>query len=279
MELVAEISLAKIKKIEIYQNTRRLYMSQIKSQTGADYIINGGIFSFQTFKPFGNVKINGKIVGAPGYREYGYAWNTGADLSYERLPSNRSNYIGCVPMVLNGTKQVLHYNADMGGSRQRSAMGVKNGNLVLYASNGIHSKTPEKLQQYAISKDWSNGIILDGGGSTQAMFGAKALKSTENGGKGRIVQNYILVYLNKDASSPADQCPYTEPTVTIRQGSRGEGAKWVQWQLNRALSIKLTVNGIFGSASVTALKRFQKETGLTADGLCGAATRAALKKG
>ena len=43
LELTASIPLPEISKIELYENTRRLYMTQIKSQTGAVFIINGGI--------------------------------------------------------------------------------------------------------------------------------------------------------------------------------------------------------------------------------------------
>lgn len=274
MELIAEIPLSKINKVEIYQNTSRLTISQIRSHTGADYIINGGIYNFQTFKPFGNMKVNGKIVSAPGYGEYGFAWNHGSDISYERLPCGKSFYIGCVGMVRGGTKQKLTYNSDMGGSRQRSAIGLKGGHIVLYACNGIHSKTPEKLQAYAVSHGWENALMLDGGGSTQAFFNGQSLKSMENSGKGRIVQNYILVYLKADTAT----CPYKEPSSLVKNGTRGEGAKWVQWQLNRAAHAGLSVDGIFGKGSVTALTAFQKGHGLTPDGVCGVATRAALKE-
>ena len=44
MELTATIPLAKIRKIELYQNLSRLTMATIKARTGADYIINGGIY-------------------------------------------------------------------------------------------------------------------------------------------------------------------------------------------------------------------------------------------
>lgn len=282
MELIASIPLSKIRKIELYQNTGRRYMSDIKQKTGADYIINGGIYSFNTFKPFGNVKVNGEVVYSPGYGEYGYAWDIGDDITYEVLPSKKANYIGCVGMVLTGCKQVLRYNKDMGGSRQRSAIGLCDGNLMLYCCNGIHSKTPEKLQSYVFNKGWTSALMLDGGGSTQAIFDGKTLASSENGGRGRVVQNYILVYLEKDGFDANDdvckvECPYTEPTSTIRLWSRGEGAKWTQWMLNHVAGSQLDVDGIFGSKSVAALKAFQKSAGLSVDGLSGKNTRAALK--
>ena len=282
MELTASIPLSTIKKIELYQNLSRLPMATIKARTGADYIINGGIYSFQTFKPFGNVKIDGKIIYSPGYGEYGFAWNEGPDISYERLPSNKRSYLGCCGLLLGGVKQVLHYNADMGNKRQRSAIGLKDGNLVLYACNGIHSKTPESMQAYAIKKGWKCGLLLDGGGSTQCCFPSGTITSPENNGKGRIVQNYILVYIKKETTSDsgattATACPYREPTVTVKNGTRGESAKWVQWHLVRAGYDIGTIDGVFGKNSTNALVMFQKSKGLVADGLCGRLTREKLK--
>lgn len=282
MELTATIPLSKIQRIELYQNLSRLPMATIKARMGADYIINGGIYSFQTFKPFGNVKVDGKIIYSPGYGEYGFAWNEGSDISYERLPSNKRSYLGCCGLLLGGIKQVIRANPDMLGKRQRSAIGLKDGNLVLYACNGIHSKTPETLQTYAMKKGWSYGMMLDGGASVQAAFPNGTIKSPENNGKGRIVQNYILVYL-KNAStgdsgaSTATACPYKEPTVTVKNGTTGEPAMWVQWHLQRLGYDIGKIDGIFGTKSVTALLDFQSKHGLTADGACGKITRAALK--
>ena len=228
------------------------------------------------------MKIDGKIIYSPGYGEYGFAWNEGPDISYERLPSNKSSYLGCVGMVLGGVKQVLHYNSDMGGQRQRSAIGLKDGNLVLYACNGIHSKTPESLQTYAMKQGWNYGMMLDGGGSTQCIFSSGTIKSSENNGKGRIVQNYILVYLKKASTSDSNaattsSCPYKEPTVTVKNGTLGEPAKWCQWHLQQIGYYIGKLDGWFGSKSVDALMDFQKKNGLVIDGMCGKLTREKLK--
>lgn len=281
MELLQSIPLSQIEKIELYQNTRRLYMTQIKSQTGADFIINGGLFN-SSFKPVCNVKSNGKVLSNPGYTEYGYAWNEGPDITYEKLPSVRSSYLGCVALVLGGFKQVLHYPSDIGGCRQRSAIALKGSSLILYACNGVHSKTPEALQSYAMKQGWSSALMLDGGGSTQMQCSAGIIKSPENNGNGRVVQNYILVYLKKASTSDSKAtqstaCPYKEPTVLVKSGTTGEPARWVQWQLRNAGVRNLMIDGIFGKASVSALKTFQKENGLKADGICGQATRKVLK--
>lgn len=62
---------------------------------------------------------------------------------------------------------------------------------------------------------------------------------------------------------------------TIKYGCTGETVKTLQTALNRA-GCNLTVDGIFGSKTVTAVKIFQKQYGLTADGIVGEKTWAKL---
>ena len=111
MEIYEKIPLSKIEKIQLYNNTKKKSIVQVKKETGADYAINGGIFSFKNFKPFCNVKSDGVVLCSPGYSEYGYSFNNGPDIAYEVLPSKDKNYLGCVGMILNGVKQSLHYNS------------------------------------------------------------------------------------------------------------------------------------------------------------------------
>ena len=66
-------------------------------------------------------------------------------------------------------------------------------------------------------------------------------------------------------------------SCNIKNGSSGNGAKWVQWHLNKH-GANLTVDGAFGAKSVSALKEFQQKHGLVADGICGKQTRVELKK-
>ena len=58
--------------------------------------------------------------------------------------------------------------------------------------------------------------------------------------------------------------------TTIKKGSRGADVKTLQTQLG------ITADGIFGSATETAVKAFQTAHGLVADGIVGAKTWAAL---
>lgn len=82
-----------------------------------------------------------------------------------------------------------------------------------------------------------------------------------------------------DSDTPIDNeiCPYLEPTVNITKGSVGDGAKWVQWMLNKHGN-NLEVDGVFGAKSFEALCKFQHMVHLYIDGVCGPATRLKLKE-
>jgi peptidoglycan hydrolase-like protein with peptidoglycan-binding domain len=70
--------------------------------------------------------------------------------------------------------------------------------------------------------------------------------------------------------------PYSEPTKNVRYNSRGNDARWLQYELNR-YGYKLLVDGIIGQRSIDALKDFQeKHPPLVADGICGPKTKQAL---
>ena len=70
--------------------------------------------------------------------------------------------------------------------------------------------------------------------------------------------------------------PYPEPTKNVRYNSRGNDARWLQYELNRH-GYKLLVDGVAGNLTIGALLDFQKKhPPLDPDGICGAQTRAVL---
>lgn len=87
-------------------------------------------------------------------------------------------------------------------------------------------------------------------------------------------------YIKITSTAAKETCPYTEPESTVKQGSSGEGVKWVQWYLYKLgyLSSESDVDGAFGSGTLAAVKSFQSDAGITVDGLVGSGTRTALKK-
>lgn len=69
--------------------------------------------------------------------------------------------------------------------------------------------------------------------------------------------------------------PYPEPTKNVRFNSKGNDARWLQYELNR-YGYKLIVDGIIGQRSLDALKDFQLSHGLEPDEICGPKTKQAL---
>jgi len=63
---------------------------------------------------------------------------------------------------------------------------------------------------------------------------------------------------------------------TLRRGSTGPDVELLQQALNNCGFGPMTVDGKFGSGTQAAVKAFQSANGLTADGICGPLTWAAL---
>lgn len=191
-----QIPLSSIERIQIYINKSVKTLAQIKQETGADYIINGGLF--QGTNAVCHLKADGTVYAKDKYTYWGYAWDD-TDIAMTVIPNaNKKNYICCTELIRNKEPQKLLYTTEMGGKRGRTAMGLKGGNLCLYASSdGADAKTPEALQAELVSLGWESAIMLDGGGSSQCdMAGIKVTSS-------RKVHNLILIYTKtKESDSP-----------------------------------------------------------------------------
>jgi len=64
--------------------------------------------------------------------------------------------------------------------------------------------------------------------------------------------------------------------ATYRQGSRGGEVRTIQTKLKRWGYYTGNVDGVYGRKTVEAVKYFQRQNGLPADGVCGEQTLAAL---
>ena len=67
-----------------------------------------------------------------------------------------------------------------------------------------------------------------------------------------------------------------EVDALSKYGSRGEEVKTIQTKLKRWGYYSGSVDGIYGSATLAAVKKFQKKNGLTADGIAGTKTLQAM---
>jgi peptidoglycan hydrolase-like protein with peptidoglycan-binding domain len=72
------------------------------------------------------------------------------------------------------------------------------------------------------------------------------------------------------------QAPVT-PLPTLRKGSQGQDVKYLQ-DILKSLGYSVIADGIFGTKTEVAVKKFQKDYGLVADGIVGAKTWEVLHK-
>lgn len=70
--------------------------------------------------------------------------------------------------------------------------------------------------------------------------------------------------------------PVLAGAVSVSYGARGDDVKKIQTRLKQWGFYKGSVDGIFGSGTLAAVKAFQKNSGLTVDGIVGPKTAAAL---
>lgn len=89
----------------------------------------------------------------------------------------------------------------------------------------------------------------------------------------RIVSLILAVLMLFSFEVSASAATYS----TVRKGDTGSDVRTLQSMLNAVSNAGLTVDGIFGSGTETAVKNFQKANGLTVDGIVGAKTWAALE--
>lgn len=190
---ICGIPLSRIRRVGIYINESRNTLAEIKAATGADYVLNGGLF--EGARAVCHLKAAGKVWSSDPYTYWGYAWDTGPDMALVGVPTpGKGNYICCVCLLRGGKAERLIYGSDLGGRRPRSAMGLKNGDLCLYCSTD--GATPEELQAELLDKGWESAVMLDGGGSSQCDLDGQIITAS------RKVHNLICVYLKKEEGDP-----------------------------------------------------------------------------
>lgn len=70
---------------------------------------------------------------------------------------------------------------------------------------------------------------------------------------------------------------YPEPNETVKKGDKGTTVRWVQDKLKKA-GYKVSVDGVFGAGTLSAVKKLQRNNRLIVDGKVGVNTRKILNK-
>ena len=252
-------------KMAIYVAKGKKTIDQIKNETGADVIINGGLYELKHPEiAYCPLIVNGENISGDTDNYYGYGWHDdAADIRLCFGTGGFDNYIACDCMIRNGQKETLHVSADRSYSCPRTAIGIfPDGRVWFYAEPT--KLTPAELQELAHGLGLDSAIMLDSGGSTQGISPTGSYKQS------RKCHNYILAWLT-------EACPYAEPTEEVGR-PKPSWVKWIQWHLVRH-GFDLEVNGVFDNATHEAAVEFMSRyPNITPDGIVGRLTRAKLKE-
>ena len=262
-------------QIKIYVNSARKTAAQIQRELGCDVLINGGLFDMKTWSPCCWLKVDGNLLHTENWSDWGFGFeNTNLRMDSSVNIAKYRNFITCVSILKGGTALKLSYPAELGGKRARTAIGIDTaGRVVAYCVPETTPLTPEELQIVMRQLGCVSALMLDGGGSSQAIMPNGKVQSS------RIVHNYIALWTHQ--TEQPSGCPYAEPTHNVGRWcwlATKDEKKWVQWMLRAVYDPTLDVDGSFGKLSDAALRGFQRKVGIVDDGKCGKISREKLNE-
>lgn len=214
-KLITYIPLSSVERIELRVTNCRKTLSQVKAETKAHYVLNGGMWN-PDGTPCPLLKVGGAMLSGTPWRPMGYAWDKGPDIRMTSEHEGADNFIAVTAIIASGKPvDKPSYGSAQGGKRGRSAIGLRGGSLALYcSSDGTDAATPEALRDELAGLGWASAVMLDGGGSSQCDFGGERITAS------RKVHNWICVYLKQAGQAPPEQedKPMSKHTVCLDPG-------------------------------------------------------------
>lgn len=216
-KIITYVPLSSVERIELRVTNCRKTLSQVKAETKAHYVLNGGMWNPDgTACPL--LKVGGVMLSGTPWRAVGYAWDKGPDIRMTSEYEGADNFIAVTAIIASGKPvDKPSYGSAQGGKRGRSAIGLRGDSLALYCSgDGTRdASTPETLRDELAELGWASAVMLDGGGSSQCDFGGERITAS------RKVHNWICVYLKQGGTeTPPEQedKPMGKHTVCLDPG-------------------------------------------------------------
>ena len=200
-KIITYVPLSSVERIELRVTNCRKTLAQVKAETKAHYVLNGGMWN-PDGTPCPLLKVGGAMLSGTPWRPMGYAWDKGPDIRMTSEYGGAANFIAVTALVTSGKPvDKPSYGSAQGGKRGRSAIGLRGGSLALYCSgDGTgDAATPETLRDELAGLGWASAVMLDGGGSSQCDFGGERITAS------RKVHNWICVYLKQGGQKPPDK--------------------------------------------------------------------------
>lgn len=147
-------------------------------------------------------------------------------------------------------------------------------NKLGYSVGSVDGKYGSGTQRAVVNLQKANGLTADG------KAGRLTLKKIESLLAGNTYVSGGSTGSSNSSSGTTDSSASTAvPTRTLRKGYTGDDVKSVQTRLKTLGYYSGSIDGKYGSGTMAAVKAFQKDNGLTADGLAGKNTYDKLYSG
>lgn len=170
----------------------------------------------------------------------------------------KSDFLDLTVVVSNSLKEGMKDSTDVKSMQKRL---IELGYMSGTADGDFGTTTKNAL----IAFQKNAGLTADG------IAGATTLKAL-NSSSAPKASSTAKATTAPTATATAAATTYT----TLKQGSNGESVKKLQKRLIELGYLSGSADGDYGSATTDAVKAFQKQTGITADGIAGAATQKAV---
>lgn len=202
---------------------------------------------------------------------------------------SQSNIISKIKKNINSHKNAecnvsIHLNA---ATKSKKDGKVKGAEVLVYSTNSMDAYVANRVCLELKALGFTNRGV-------KARTDLGVLKGITNGGKNILVECFfcddeddynlfnavgvdrigkaIAMGVLGKAIPTVTQVSIAAAKPTIKNGSTGIEAKTLQMNLNQVAAANLVTDGVFGSKSVAALKKWQAAAGLTADGVYGPAS-------
>ena len=251
-KIITYVPLSSVERIELRVTNCRKTLSQVKAETKAHYVLNGGMWN-PDGTPCPLLKVGGAMLSGTPWRPMGYAWDKGPDIHMTSGYEGAANFIAVTALISSGKPvDKPSYGSAQGGKRGRSAIGLRGGSLALYCSgDGTgDAATPETLRDELAGLGWASAVMLDGGGSSQCDFGGERITAS------RKVHNWICVYLKQAEQTPPEEedKPMSKHTVCLDPGHGpgnvngspdGTYKEWeFTWNMAQRVKVLLKAQGV-----------------------------------
>ena len=181
-----------------YTNVKAVYEAHKGKYPGKLIVTNGHWYNTKTLAPVGNYKVGGKIISQQYDHALNLVWSGDARPVWS-WDMNEDNAIGTIPVLVGGVRQnVSGQDAGVKRSTLRTWWGFDGeGQCTVevttrnYTLDGII----DRMQSLGIV----DGVVLDGGGSSQCYDG-----TTHQRGDGRWLFSFLLLWFADDGGTEDD---------------------------------------------------------------------------